>query len=114
MSLRAATRGLALALALVASACSDDHDDKGLPVVPDGGELPPPDGDVDASVPSLDGSIGADGSVGPDGSVAPDASADASVRPALTSCLDRPDELSRPPAAELPCELLPPGLSLPR
>lgn len=31
---------------------------------------------------------------------------------ARASCLDRPDELPRPPAAGLPCELLPPGLTL--
>lgn len=26
----------------------------------------------------------------------------------LVPCLDRPDELSRPPAGQLPCDLLPP------
>jgi hypothetical protein len=30
----------------------------------------------------------------------------------LASCLDRPDELTRAPSATLPCELLPPGLTL--
>lgn len=30
----------------------------------------------------------------------------------LEACLDRPDELSRPPTAGLPCELIPPGLAL--
>jgi len=29
-----------------------------------------------------------------------------------TACLDRPDELPRTPTAELPCELIPPGLRL--
>jgi len=29
----------------------------------------------------------------------------------LTACLDRPDELPRPPTNELPCELLPPGFT---
>ncbi|MBX3220746.1 MAG: hypothetical protein KF795_09520 [Labilithrix sp.] len=28
------------------------------------------------------------------------------------SCLDRPDTLARPPATVLPCELIPPGLTL--
>ena len=30
----------------------------------------------------------------------------------LAPCLDRPDELPRPPAGRLPCELFPPGFSL--
>jgi len=30
----------------------------------------------------------------------------------LAACLDRPDELPRPPTAGLPCELIPPGLAL--
>lgn len=30
----------------------------------------------------------------------------------LTSCVDRPTDLPRPPTGRLPCELLPPGLSL--
>lgn len=29
-----------------------------------------------------------------------------------TSCLDRPGSLSRPPDDRLPCELIPPGLTL--
>jgi len=31
---------------------------------------------------------------------------------ALTACMERPGELPRPPAGKLPCELIPPGLSL--
>lgn len=31
---------------------------------------------------------------------------------ALKACLDRPSELPRPPVGRLPCELIPPGLSL--
>ena len=27
----------------------------------------------------------------------------------LTPCLDKPNELTRPPAGQLPCELLPPN-----
>jgi hypothetical protein len=37
---------------------------------------------------------------------------DAAVQP-LAACLDRPTDLPRPPAGQLPCELLPPGLMLP-
>lgn len=33
---------------------------------------------------------------------------------ALAPCLDRPTDLARPPNGALPCELLPPGLVLPR
>lgn len=41
----------------------------------------------------------------------PDAPPDAP--PAATgACLDRPTELDRPPTGTLPCELLPPGLTL--
>jgi hypothetical protein len=29
----------------------------------------------------------------------------------LAACLDRPDDLPRPPSRQLPCELLPPGFS---
>jgi hypothetical protein len=42
--------------------------------------------------------------------VTPDAAGDAT--PALAACLDMPDELPRPPAGRLPCELIPPGLQL--
>jgi hypothetical protein len=43
------------------------------------------------------------------GDAAPvDASADAAPQ-ALGPCLDRPTDLARPPANQLPCELLPPG-----
>jgi len=31
---------------------------------------------------------------------------------ALSACLERPDQLPRPPTGKLPCELIPPGLSL--
>ncbi|HEY3257044.1 MAG TPA: hypothetical protein VGJ91_23970 [Polyangiaceae bacterium] len=31
---------------------------------------------------------------------------------ALSACLERPDQLPRAPTGALPCELLPPGLSL--
>ncbi len=38
---------------------------------------------------------------------------DAAPKPgALSACLARPGELPRPPSGALPCELLPPGLSL--
>ncbi|HYQ26410.1 MAG TPA: hypothetical protein VER04_04300 [Polyangiaceae bacterium] len=31
---------------------------------------------------------------------------------ALRACLELPEQLPRPPAGRLPCELIPPGLSL--
>lgn len=31
---------------------------------------------------------------------------------AVTSCVDRPTDLPRPPTGRLPCELVPPGLTL--
>ncbi|HEY0464692.1 MAG TPA: hypothetical protein VGC79_10800 [Polyangiaceae bacterium] len=31
---------------------------------------------------------------------------------ALAACLERPDQLPRPPTGKLPCDLIPPGLSL--
>ncbi|UQA58381.1 hypothetical protein [Polyangium aurulentum] len=33
---------------------------------------------------------------------------------ALVPCLDEPDGLPRPPSGKLPCEYVPPGLSLPQ
>lgn len=32
--------------------------------------------------------------------------------PVGSACLDRPDDLPRPPTVGLPCELIPPGLAL--
>lgn len=50
------------------------------------------------------------------GSTNPDAAADMAMPPSdlapgplLAPCLDRPDELPRPPLSTLPCELIPPG-----
>lgn len=37
---------------------------------------------------------------------------DAARANAATLCVDRPGELPRPPAGILPCDLIPPGLSL--
>jgi hypothetical protein len=33
---------------------------------------------------------------------------------ALVPCIDTPDTLPRPPSGKLPCEYVPPGLSLPQ
>jgi len=44
-----------------------------------------------------------------DASVAPPT--DAAQAPTLQSCIERPNELPRPPTGELPCELLPPGFT---
>lgn len=43
---------------------------------------------------------------------APAVAPDSAATPALTGCLDSPQELARPPSGRLPCELIPPGLSL--
>ena len=40
----------------------------------------------------------------------PDGGPDGGAR--LSSCLDTPDELPRPPIDRLPCDLIPPGLTL--
>jgi len=34
------------------------------------------------------------------------------AKPASAGCLERPDQLPRPPGSTLPCDLIPPGLSL--
>lgn len=31
--------------------------------------------------------------------------------PSLSSCVEQPTELARPPSGQLPCDLLPPGFS---
>lgn len=38
---------------------------------------------------------------------------DGGVPSVLAACVERPDELSRPPTDRLPCELIPPNLTLP-
>jgi hypothetical protein len=37
---------------------------------------------------------------------------DAAPAPALTGCIEAPGALPRPPVGRLPCELVPPGLTL--
>jgi hypothetical protein len=103
---------LALLLALGVSACSDDAPDVDgdNPKTDDGGLSP--DALKDA---------GHDGAVRPDLDAAVDrgfdaqgvdssSRSDAGLTP-LVGCLDRPG-LARPPSGGLPCELVPPGLSL--
>jgi hypothetical protein len=51
------------------------------------------------------------GSPGTGGGGASGGSSGAQGDGGLTACLDRPDELPRPPMNELPCELLPPGFT---
>lgn len=57
-----------------------------------------------AALAALGGSCGDNQKVPP-----PDDPGDGSGSGALAACLDRPTELPRPPSAQLPCELLPPG-----
>ena len=54
-------------------------------------------------------SDGAGGNAG-NGSVLPESGAGGQA-PGEGACLDRPNELPRPPGAGLPCELFPPGYS---
>lgn len=107
MSTRTLTRAmLALWMASLLWSCSDDEDEPlgdaggGDAAISDSG-VPPRDSGLDATIDS-----GVDAAVAIDSS-APDAGAK------LVGCLDRPGELPRPPGASLPCELVPPGLSLP-
>ncbi len=91
---------LTLSLALSLASCSDDEEELVLSdgAVADGGSRVAEAG-VDAGM-----DAGIDG--GPDAAPpVPDAG-----RP-LQACLERPQELDRPPTGELPCELLPPGFS---
>lgn len=45
----------------------------------------------------------------PDDAAVPPIDAPAST---LAACLDRPTDLLRPPSGQLPCELIPPGVTL--
>lgn len=47
----------------------------------------------------------------PDAAPSTDPAAAADMSP-VSGCLDRPSELPRPPTGVLPCELIPPTLSL--
>ncbi len=42
----------------------------------------------------------------------PDGAVDTAQATTVSSCLDTPDELPRPPTEGLPCDLIPPGLTL--
>lgn len=85
--------GIAGFSALTAAACSDTNDDK---LVLDARPLPSLPGDDDAGAPPP---------------VETDAGAPPPTPAPLKACVDRPAEVPRPPAGELPCELLPPGFS---
>ncbi|HVZ34432.1 MAG TPA: hypothetical protein VG963_18515 [Polyangiaceae bacterium] len=63
---------------------------------------------------SVDGSIdaGIDASIDAALIDAGTGTGDAAAPVRLTACLDRPEQLPMPPSGQLPCELLPPGLSL--
>jgi hypothetical protein len=54
------------------------------------------------------GSGGTGGGTGGRGGTAGNPNSDGGLKP----CLDKPTELDRPPSGRLPCDLLPPGLSL--
>ena len=59
------------------------------------------------------GTAGASGSGGASGRGGASGSGGASQDGGLKPCLDRPTDLPRPPSGQLPCELIPPGLTLP-
>ncbi|HMJ14214.1 MAG TPA: hypothetical protein VK524_22515 [Polyangiaceae bacterium] len=62
--------------------------------------------DENANTPGTGGAAGTGGRGGNAGSGG--VRSDAGLKP----CLDRPTELERPPSGQLPCDLIPPGLSL--
>jgi hypothetical protein len=65
---------------------------------------------TDAAV--MDASAAKD-SGAPDGAIdAVDANTSEGGASSLKACLDQPNELPRPPMGQLPCELIPPGLTL--
>jgi hypothetical protein len=85
-----------LATTLIAS-CKDD---KGTPSTPDGAAMDAAASlDAGASDRSADATIDANTSEG-------------GASSGLKACLDQPNELPRPPAGQLPCDLIPPGLTL--
>ena len=93
-------------ISLLAAVCllCTCNDDEGLSAArPEGGVV---DARQSADAGSPDTSDGGN----PDRSM--DGAADAMPGAALTSCLDTPDELPRPPTEQLPCDLIPPGLTL--
>lgn len=48
-----------------------------------------------------------------DDAAPPEIDAGVDAAPVTTSaCLDRPTDLQRPPTGQLPCELIPPGLTI--
>ncbi|MEY4510478.1 MAG: hypothetical protein RLZZ450_2600 [Pseudomonadota bacterium] len=100
-----------LLLALSVASCSDD-DSKGAKPPDSGwpGDWPDAndaghDAGADAARP---GDIDASGDAAVVDATVPDAAAPL----ARTSCLDRPGALPAAPTGPLPCELLPPGLTL--
>lgn len=95
-------------LALFVVSCSDDSSGDNNPRS-DGGARPDANRDAgqDSSVvPNIDAAIDAGGAPG-DASV----TLDANGNKTLESCLERPGPPT-PPTSTLPCELVPPGLSL--
>jgi hypothetical protein len=80
---------IAVLAAGVALVCCGDDDDG---AAADGG-----------TPPTLDGALTSDGAQ-------PDVLVPDGAR--LSSCVERPTDIPRPPTGRLPCELIPPGLTL--
>jgi hypothetical protein len=88
----ASTAGILLLAVTLVATCDDD---KGTPSTPDAAATM----DGGAADRTIDAALDANTSEGGTSS-------------GLTACLERPDELPRPPLGQLPCELIPPGLTL--
>jgi len=72
------------------------------------------DGASSASSGSGGSSSSSSSSSGGDGGAGGTGGAGGGQPDALISCIDEPDALPRPPSGKLPCEYIPPGLSLPQ
>ena len=103
--------GLAVLFMVATAGCEDDSS-KAFPdgAVPasDGGRDSGPTSDLDAQA---DAAIPSDAQTALDAQLQSDAQAVApdAGTPKLSACVERPDQLPRPPFGSLPCELLPPG-----
>ncbi len=92
-----------LGVALMLGACGDDEKAKGD--TSDAQTTP----DTDVSPDMSDPDVEADAE--PDSGPNADTLEEVTPTPTLTGCLPRPDALAQP-SATLPCDLIPPGLSL--
>jgi hypothetical protein len=95
--------GAAIGLAIAASCGGDDN--AGSPTATGGGGAPTSGGGAPSTT-----SAGGGGTAGIGGSMA-GSGGSATDGGALRPCLDRPDQLDRPPTDQLPCDLIPPSFA---